>query len=295
VQSVVRAVSGVIETVGIVRGLVDDGHWGEALDGVDDLQAMWDGPSAPGPVSPLAPSPPSELPSVAEEDEPLDDGEEGVESGEDMPLSAGLELEIPLSRLKAFAALPSQLQTLTREITSSLTSDLVATLKVDLLERINVTDPSSSDQTDVRDRLRPLIQGLVRTRNLKEGIAEWRGVVLGEVQGLVHQVFLLSLDMAWAEGISHQSIYPRSTPERTHRRNQGLRGQLFETTICVSAYCYLQLDNFVALNDTPRVPGAASFHPAEFFELYRRPSDTGRQHYPSHQGYPVRCQDIRCN
>lgn len=203
VQSVVRAVSGVIETVGIVRGLVDDGHWGEALDGVDDLQAMWDGPSAPGPVSPLAPSPPSELPSVAEEDEPLDDGEEGVESGEDMPLSAGLELEIPLSRLKAFAALPSQLQTLTREITSSLTSDLVATLKVDLLERINVTDPSSSDQTDVRDRLRPLIQGLVRTRNLKEGIAEWRGVVLGEVQGLVHQVFLLSLDMAWAEGISH--------------------------------------------------------------------------------------------
>jgi vacuolar protein sorting-associated protein 54 len=232
VQSVVRAVSGVIETIGIVRGLVDDGHWGEALDGIDDLQVMWDGPSVPGPVSPpLAPSlQASELPSVAEE-EPLDDEEEDVESGEEMSPSAGAELEIPLSRLKAFAALPSQLQTLTQEITSSLTSDLVATLKADLLERINATGSPSSDQTDVRDRLRPLIQGLVRTRNLKEGIAEWRGVVLGEVQGIVQQVFLLSLDVAWVEGVSHHSIYPCSTPERTHRRKQGLRGQLFGSII----------------------------------------------------------------
>jgi len=295
VQSVVRAVSGVIETVGIVRGLVDDGHWGEALDGVDDLQAMWDGPSAPGPASLLVPSlQASELPSVAEE-EPLDDEEEEVESGEEMSLSVGAELEIPLSRLKAFAALPSQLQTLTQEITSSLTSDLVATLKIDLLERINRADSSSSDQTDVRDRLRPLIQGLVRTKNLKEGIAEWRGVVLGEVQGLVQQVFLLPLDLAWAEGVSHHSIYPRLTLERTHRRNQALRGQLSESTMCVIVHCYLQLDKFVALHDTPRVPGVASFHPAELFELHRGSSDTGRQHHPSHQGYPVRCQDIRCN
>lgn len=290
VQSVVRAVSGVIETVGIVRGLVDDGQWGEALDGVDDLQAMWDGPSAPCPASPLAPSPQaSQLPSVAEE-EPLDDEEEGVESWED-----GAELEIPLSGLKAFAALPSQLQTLTQEITSSLTSDLVATLKIDLLERINRTDSSPSDQTDVRDRLRPLIQGLVRTRNLKESIAEWRGVVLGEVQGIVQQVFLLSLDLACAEGASHHSIYPRLTLERTHRRNQGLRGQLFESTMYATLNCCLQLDKFVALHDAPRVPGAASFHPAKLFELYRGPSDTGRQHHRSYQGYPVRCQDIRCN
>ena len=282
VQSVVRAVSGVIETVGIVRGLVDDGQWGEALDGVDDLHAMWDGPTAPGPASPLAPSPQaSQLPSVAEE-EPLGDEEEEVESGEDESVSVEPELEIPLSRLKAFAALPSQLQTLTQEITSSLTSDLVSTLKIDLLERINRTDTSSSDQTDVRDTLRPLIQGLVRTKNLKEGIAEWRGVVLGEVQGIVQQVFLLSLDLAWAEGVSHHSIYPHLTLERTHRRNQGLLGQLFESTMCPTAHCYLQLDKFVALHDAPRVPSAASFHPAELFELYRGPPGTGRPHHRSH-------------
>ena len=220
VQSVVRAVSGVIGTVGIVRGLVDDGQWGEALDGVDDLHAMWDGPSAPGPASPLAPSlQASQLPSVAEE-EPLDDEEEEVGS----EVGVRVELEIPLSRLKAFAALPNQLQTLTQEITSSLTSDLVATLKIDLLERINRADSSSSDQVVVRDRLRPLIQGLVRTRYLKESITEWRGVVLGEVQGIVQQVFLLSLDLAWAEGVSHHSIYLRLTLERTHKRNQALRG-----------------------------------------------------------------------
>jgi hypothetical protein len=30
-----------------------------------------------------------------------------------------------------------------------------------------------------------LIQGLVRTKNLRESIAEWRGVVLGEDNGIM--------------------------------------------------------------------------------------------------------------
>jgi vacuolar protein sorting-associated protein 54 len=106
-------------------------------------------------------------------------------------------LEMPLSKLKAFAALPSQLHTLTQEITSSLTSDLVATLKVDLLERIHKNDLVPSDKTDVCDRLRPLIQGLVRTKNLRESIADWRGIALGEVQGIMRQVCTLLLNLAW--------------------------------------------------------------------------------------------------
>ena len=202
VQSGVRAVRGVIETVGVVRGLVDNGQWGAALDGVDELRAMWDGKteSAPVPV-PAPPSPPSLqgslLSSVAEEG-PLEDEKEPARRTEEL-VSPPAALEISLSKLKAFAALPSQLHTLTQEITSSLTSDLVATLKVDLLERIHKNDLDAGDKTDVCDRLRPLIQGLVRTKNLRESIAEWRGVVLGEVNGITRQVCLLLLDLAWTE------------------------------------------------------------------------------------------------
>jgi vacuolar protein sorting-associated protein 54 len=182
VQAGVRAIRGVVETVGVVRGLVDGREWGAALDGVDELHAMWDGVQAV--VLPPMPSPKgTPLPSVAEEGPPGDEvALREVRRGEPV-------LDIPLSKLKAFAALPSQLQTLTQEITSSLTSDLVAVLKIGLSERIQL-GRSSSD--DMADRLRPLIQGLVRTRNLRESVVVWREVVLGEVQGIVQQVRLLT-------------------------------------------------------------------------------------------------------
>ena len=240
VQSGVRAVRGVIETVGVVRGLVDNGQWGAALDGVDDLRAMWDGKTASAPVRAPSPAPSqqsSRLPSVAEE-EPSGDEKEMAPQTEGLVSSAATPV-IPLSKLKAFAALPGQLHTLTQEITSSLTSDLVATLKVDLLERIHTNDIVIGSNTDVCDRLRPLIQGLVRTKNLRESIAEWRGVVVGEVQGIVRQVCLLLLDLAWTETTSHRSLYLHLTPEMTPRRSPLMRGQFFECATLASAH-----DNF---------------------------------------------------
>jgi vacuolar protein sorting-associated protein 54 len=240
VQTGVRAVRGVIETVGVVRGLVDYGQWGAALDGVDELRAMWDGKTAAAPVPAPSPAPSqhhSRLPCVAEE-EPLGDEKEMAPQTEE-PVSWAATPEIPLSKLKAFAALPGQLHTLTQEITLSLASDLVATLKVDLLERIHTNDLVFGDKTDVCDRLRPLIQGLVRTKNLRESIAEWRGVVLGEVQGIVRQVCPLLLDLAWTETVSHRSLYLHLTPERTPRRSPLMQGQLFE---CVtSAFVHYNL------------------------------------------------------
>jgi vacuolar protein sorting-associated protein 54 len=177
VQAGVRAIRGVVETVGVVRGLVDGRKWGAALDGVDELRAMWDG--AP-PVPPAAPSRRgTPLPSVAEEEEPPGDEQE-VGLRATAPV-----LDIPLSKLNAFAALPTQLQTLTQEITSSLTSDLVAVLKIGLVERTNQGRSSLGDHTN---RLHPLIQGLVRTRNLRESVAVWRDVVLEEVQEIMQQV-----------------------------------------------------------------------------------------------------------
>lgn len=179
VQAGVRAIRGVVETVGIVRGLVDGREWGAALDGVDGLHTMWNGVQT---LLPPVPSPRgTALPSVAEE-EP-----HGEEAALQKMRRAETVLNMPLSKLKAFAALPSQLQTLTQEITSLLTSDLVALLKTGLSERIHLGRSSSDDHTGMTDRLRPLIQGLVRTRNLRESVVVWRDVVLEEVQGIVQQ------------------------------------------------------------------------------------------------------------
>ena len=182
VQAGVRAIRDVIETVDVVRGLVDGHEWGAALDGVDELRAMWDG----APVVPL-PEPSRRLPSVAEEEPPGGEKEVALRE-EGRAAVAAPVLDIPLSKLNAFAALPTQLQTLTQEITSSLTSDLVAVLKNGLGERTNQGRSSLGDDTDMTDRLRPLIQGLVRTRNLRESVAVWRDVGLEEVQRIMQQV-----------------------------------------------------------------------------------------------------------
>jgi hypothetical protein len=128
------------------------------------------------------------LPSAAEEEPPGDAQEVALrEKGRAAPAES--VLDIPLSKLRAFGALPSQLQTLTQEITSSLTLDLVSVLKTDLGEGRS----SSDDHTDLADRLRPLIQGLVRTGNLRESVTAWRDVVLEEVQGIMQQVRIWQL------------------------------------------------------------------------------------------------------
>jgi vacuolar protein sorting-associated protein 54 len=186
VQAGVRAIRGVVETVGVVCGLVAGREWGVALDSIDDLHAMWNGVQAL--LTPVPSPRGTALPSVAEEEPP---GDEGATLQE--VRRAETVLNIPLSKLKAFVALPSQLQMLTQEITSSLTSDLVAVLKTGLSERIHLGRSSSDDHMGMTDRLHPLIQGLVRTRNLKESIVVWREAVLEEVQGIVQQVRLLTV------------------------------------------------------------------------------------------------------
>ena len=185
VQAGVRAIRDVIETVDVVRGLVDGHEWGAALDGVDELRAMWDGTPAVSLPEPSRRN--TSLPSVTEEEPPGDEKEVALREKGRAAVAAPV-LDIPLSKLNAFAALPTQLQTLTQEITSSLTSDLVAVLKNGLGERTNQGRSSLGDDTDMTDRLRPLIQGLVRTRNLRESVAVWRDVGLEEVQRIMQQV-----------------------------------------------------------------------------------------------------------
>ncbi|KAI0313659.1 Vps54-like protein-domain-containing protein [Amylostereum chailletii] len=188
VREGVRMVGGVLDMVELVKSLVRAGQWGEALNVVDGLRQMWEGPSAapPPPAFDQTNHPPrTPLASLAEEP---------PESANAMPTPTPYNAQfqlgtstVALSSLKAFSALPSQLQTLTLEIAASLTTDAVAVLKVDLVERIYSEDSGSREEGDValRDRLRPLVHGLVRTATVRDTLKEWREVVLGEVKGVV--------------------------------------------------------------------------------------------------------------
>ncbi|KAA1469206.1 Vps54-domain-containing protein [Dentipellis sp. KUC8613] len=187
VREGVRVVVGVVELVGVARNLVGAGQWGEALSVVEELHAMWDGSQTQPPELPDHP-PRTPLPSVAEE--PPDGASADFTNASSTAVSRRPQPSIPLSSLKAFANLPGQLQTLTLEIAASLTTDLVGVLKVDLVERIYGAPEGRSDadiNSMFRDRLRPLVQGLIRTKTVREAMAEWRLVVLSEVKGVVQR------------------------------------------------------------------------------------------------------------
>ena len=179
VRSGVKEVEGIVEMTGVAKGLVGAGRWGEALGVIEEMDSLWNAESdspvtakpgrTNGSHSPLPPMPESPL--------------------EDVPTRPAMA--IPLSSLKAFSNLPSHLRTLTMEIASSLTTELTNVLRLDLFERINLDESlggnANIDQT-LRDRLKPLLQGLSRTKGMKEATASWREIVLGEVRGTIKRV-----------------------------------------------------------------------------------------------------------
>ncbi|KAF7311494.1 Vps54 domain-containing protein [Mycena kentingensis (nom. inval.)] len=185
VKEGVAFVSGVVEMTGVAKNLVATGQWDQALNVLADMERLWEGPpsDAQSPLgSPVAVSSPklqsgingrlSTLPPTPEERPPP---------------SPAVPPPIPLSSLTAFAALPTHLQTLTLEITSSLSSELVSVLRGDILERISSGSPSEKQRENLKDRLRPLLQGLVRTNGVREATFSWREVVLDEFRGIVRQ------------------------------------------------------------------------------------------------------------
>lgn len=228
VREGVKVVGGVVEMVGIARSLVGAGQWGEALTCVEELKAMWEAP----PHSQFYPHSPNGIGNGnGAEVQQSSDGRTFTllaPIGEDEhripftplpgpePGSKKRMADVPLASLKAFGSLPAQLQELTMEIAASLMGEVVAVLKVDLVERVYGAGASGGgtgaegiegqggregrevrvrvqDQDgEQRDRLRPLVHGLIRTRSVKETMGEWRGVVLGEVKGVIKRVSALS-------------------------------------------------------------------------------------------------------
>lgn len=188
VRNGVKEIEEVVEMTGVAKGLVGAGRWGEALSIIEDMNSLWEAentakkPSSSALLSPKPGRPNgtlSPLPPMAESPEPAEE------------TTSKPSLSVPLSTLQAFSNLPSHLRTLTLDIASSLTTELVDVLRVDLGERINGNvgqgENARRDQT-LRDHLRPLLQGLARTKGMREATVSWREVVLGEVRGTIKRV-----------------------------------------------------------------------------------------------------------
>ncbi|KAF8965307.1 Vps54-like protein-domain-containing protein [Flammula alnicola] len=207
VRDGVKMISGVVEMTGVAKGLVNAGQWGEALGVIEELEKLWevsvpepdsaavDGPPLKGSLgglqngngnghvpslSPLPPTPEEDLESA---EQPA--GQQEIQINKTPPISH----PVPLSSLHAFSALPSHLRTLTMEIAASLSSELVSVLRSDLELRINSDGkPNADADQGLRDRLKPLLLNLVRTKGLKEGVLSWREVVLVEVRRVVKKI-----------------------------------------------------------------------------------------------------------
>lgn len=185
VCSGVKEVGGVLEMTGVAKGLVAAGQWGEALTVIEGVEALWD-PAATEARPPISGrevrAEPvrvptngrlSSLPPMPESPPPENEGTRKVPS-------------IPLSSLTAFSSLPAHVRTLTMEIASSLTTELVSVLKLDLLERVNgAPERNGNVNLSFKDRLRPVLQGLLRTKGIHEAIGSWREVVTSEMQGIM--------------------------------------------------------------------------------------------------------------
>ncbi|KAJ7744977.1 Vps54-like protein-domain-containing protein, partial [Mycena maculata] len=194
VREGVKFVGGVVEMTGVAKALVAAGQWDQALGVLEDMERLWEA----SPVSELPTPTPALVRSSSSSSSFLKGGHvngNGRLSSlpstpeERPPPSPKVPPPIPLSSLSAFAALPTHLRTLTMEITSSLSAELVSVLRVDLLERIGTNVPSIPDLRfqSLKDRLRPLLQGLARTKGVREATLSWREVVLDEVRGVVRQ------------------------------------------------------------------------------------------------------------
>ncbi|KAH6918384.1 retrograde transporter [Coprinopsis sp. MPI-PUGE-AT-0042] len=233
----VKMISGVVEMVSVAKGLVSAGQWGEALEVVEELEEMWESrteeerPANPdASVKPVNGTP--KLETMSEDDE--DDSSPTPESRANgappnglYPPTPSSRLShpvhpVPLSTLTAFASLPSHLQKFTMEIAASLSAEFVAIMKDDWTSYVESDRPiRASEDKDVnigrdetrdqslKDRLKPLLLNLVRTKGLKEGMLSWREVILIEFKSLVVKkvpAFALGDDDISANGDTKQAL-----------------------------------------------------------------------------------------
>ena len=188
VKSGVRVVAGVVEMTGVLKGLVSAGQWGEALTVLEEVHNLWDENSTSHPSVSSQVNPTTARLTIPErvlspvQESPRTEGDAPLPLSSLSKTARPSDARIPLSSLRAFSSLPEHLQALTLEISSSLTTELVEVLRSDLVERIPESPSREALDQSLRDRLRPLLQGLLRTMSLREATLSWRDVALAEVR-----------------------------------------------------------------------------------------------------------------
>lgn len=197
VQSGVKTIGGINEALSVTKDLAAAGEWNDSLRMIEKLRGLWDSQDQNLSIQPSQP-PKSQLKksSLGQRKGAL---ETVVESPnlEEEPLEANDSAPFPLSSIQAFGSLPDHLRDLTFEIASTLSTDLVNLLKVDLIQRLDTQQSSSDngvpdvDQT-FKDRLRHILNGLMRTQGLQRCIPRWRDIVLSEIRNSVKQVSTIS-------------------------------------------------------------------------------------------------------
>ena len=199
VSGSVRELAAVVELSSVARGLVSAGQWDEALTVIASIQSLFN--ASPQDLYPdFAPTVDRHTPQPDDGPSPLSLAPESVPLQTQATTRSIHLSSVPLSSLAAFLSLPSHLQSMNTEITLSLTSDLATALKLDLLDRISADSeaplPIANPNITLKDRLRPLLQGLLRTNGVRDALVSWRQVVMSEVRAIVTRVGAMSFSSA---------------------------------------------------------------------------------------------------
>ncbi|CDO76445.1 hypothetical protein BN946_scf184781.g22 [Trametes cinnabarina] len=246
VKEGVRFVGAVMEMTGVAKSLVSAGQWGEALDMIEELHRLWqiqseDAKPIRSPLAIARGGRSSPLPTVMESPPPSP-----------APPPPRPAPSISLSSLKAFAALPDHLRTLTTEITSSLSSEFVNILRQDLVERIDTSQDTWPDSRrrdfdmSLKDRLRPVLQSLVRTKGILEATITWRDIVMTEVQSTVKRR-IPALELSEDDSIQPQSSAAAALRAMSHSSFMDLIRSLYRNLLsCVQG---LHRENAIILED----------------------------------------------
>jgi vacuolar protein sorting-associated protein 54 len=183
----VKLVKDVNEMRTIAKGLAGAGEWSDALNVVENVQALMD--YKPPDSSPAG----QRLSTVGEEEANSFETSPVLPPVDTTKLPTALQ-DVSLRSLHALGSLPTELRTLSSQIASMLADEFAAVNRQDLSFRTdNTLLPETAkleDEQMLKERLSPLVMGLMRTGDggVKDGLERWREVVMGEVRSAVMRV-----------------------------------------------------------------------------------------------------------
>ncbi|KAK4053763.1 hypothetical protein OIV83_001419 [Microbotryomycetes sp. JL201] len=182
IEESVRAVEDLWSGVEAVRAMVENGEWQGALEISEQIKDVYYGRST-------------------EESHQRAQGPNSRTDASTSTISPN-KAQINFQRIKSLEGVPQKLTLLRAQIAKSLEAEIIAVLEHELDTSIREfmtqnsawkgkaredTQPSADTKERTRERIRPVVQGLVRSGGLDAAIAAWRELALREVRSRVRQ------------------------------------------------------------------------------------------------------------